>query len=297
MIDSLFSLAFLSQTLRISVPYALPALGAAYSERSGVVNIALEGMLMIGAFATTVGTWYTDNPLFGVLCGIGAGMATGILHSVVCVTMKADQIVSGIAINLLALGVTKFFCQLVFASSSNSSRIPGIERWHVTLPFPVFDNPFVLGTILLVAGSHLVLRQTVFGLRLRAVGEHPAAAESLGVRVGLMRHAGVLISGAFAGLGGAWLALDQHSFTDGMSAGRGYIALAGMIIGNWKPLGAAGACLLFGFAESISIQAQSASHAVQFIQMIPYVVTMVVLSGFIGRSVPPAADGIPYEKE
>ncbi len=297
MVDSLLSIAFLSQTLRITIPYALPALGATFSERSGVVNIALEGMLIIGAFATTVGTFYTSDPLIGILCGIGAGMLTGVLHSIVCVTMKADQIVSGIAINLLALGITKFFCQLIFSSSSNSARIPGIERWPITLPVPVLDNPFVIGTLLLVLGSHFLLNQTVFGLRLRAVGEHPAAAESLGIRVGLMRHAGVLISGGFAGLGGAWLALDQHSFTDGMSAGRGYIALAGMIIGNWKPLGAAGACLLFGFAESFSIQAQSASHAIQFIQMIPYVVTMIVLSGFIGRSTPPAADGIPYEKE
>lgn len=295
MLDSLFSLAFVAQTLRISVPYALPALGATFSERGGVVNIALEGMMLIAAFATTVATYYTHQPLIGILCGLTAGALTALLHSVVCVTFKADQIVSGIAINLLALGLTKFSCQLIFSSSSNSARIVGLETWGLPSN-PLLNNPFVLGTIVLLVLSHIVLYKTRFGLRLRAVGEHPQAAETLGVSVSAMRHAGVLISGAFAGLGGAWLAVDQHSFTDGMSAGRGFIALAAMIIGKWTPGGAVGACVLFGFAESLSIQLQGASGAVQFIQMIPYVVTMIVLSGFIGRATPPAADGIPYEK-
>jgi simple sugar transport system permease protein len=138
--------------------------------------------------------------------------------------------------------------------------------------------------------------KTKFGLRLRAVGENPQAADSLGINVDRIRYAGVLISGIFAGLGGAWLAFDQHSFTDGMSAGRGYIALAAMIIGKWNPIGALGACLIFGFAESVSIQLQGTTVPTQFIQMLPYVLTVIVLAGFIGRSVPPAADGIPYEK-
>jgi simple sugar transport system permease protein len=151
--------------------------------------------------------------------------------------------------------------------------------------------------VVLLILSNFVLFKTRFGLRLRSVGEHPEAAETLGINVGRMRHAGVLISGALTGLGGAWLALDQHSFTDGMSAGRGFIALAAMIIGKWKPGGAIAACLLFGFAESLAIQLQGGSIPTQFIQMIPYVLTMVVLAGFIGRSQAPAADGIPYEKE
>lgn len=297
MSDSLLSFAFIVQTLRISVPYALPALGATFSERGGVVNIALEGILLIGAFATTVGTFYTDDPLIGILCGISAGLLTALLHSVVSVILKADQIISGIAINLLAIGITKFSCQLIFNSSSNSARIVGLEHWAILLDIPLLNNPFIIGTIILIFIANFLLFKTRFGLRLRAVGEHPKAADTVGISVSTMRHAGVLISGALAGLGGAWLALDQHSFTDGMSAGRGFIALAAMIIGKWNPAGVAAACVLFGFTESLSIHLQDSTSIAQFIQMIPYVATMVVLSGFIGRATPPAADGIPYEKE
>jgi simple sugar transport system permease protein len=145
--------------------------------------------------------------------------------------------------------------------------------------------------------SYIIIYKTRFGLRLRAVGENPSAADSLGISVDKIKYFGVLISGALAGLGGAWLAFDQHSFTDGMSAGRGYIALAAMIIGKWNPWGAAGACLVFGFAESLSIQFQNLPIPTQFIQMLPYVLTIIVLAGFIGKSTPPAADGIPYEKD
>ena len=295
MVSVIFSLVFVGQVLRISIPYALPALGGTFSERGGVVNIGLEGIMLIGAFATTVATYYTSNPLFGILSGVGAGIAVAALHAVVSVTFKADQIVSGIAINLLAIGITKFLCQLIFGSSSNSPRIVGIEQWGVTSS-SVGLNPFVIGTFALLILSYLVLFKTRFGLRLRAVGENPAAAESLGVRVGAMRYAGVMMSGVLAGLGGTWLAFDQHSFTDGMSAGRGFIALAAMIVGKWNPFGAVAACLLFGFAESLTIQLQGGSNSTQFVQMLPYVLTMLVLAGFIGRSVPPAASGVPFEK-
>ncbi|MBI1808044.1 MAG: ABC transporter permease [Ignavibacteria bacterium] len=297
MFDSLISFAFLSQTLRISIPYALPAIGGTFSERGGVANIALEGILLIAAFATTVGTFWSNDPLIGICCGVGAGMVTAFLHGIISVTLKADQIVSGIAINLLAIGVTKFSCQLIFNSSSNSARIVGMEKWNFPSSIPLLENPFVAGTVVVLIIAHVVLFRTRFGLRLRSVGEHPAAAESLGINVSRVRHAGVLISGVLAGAGGAWLAIDQHSFTDGMSAGRGFIALAALIIGKWTPLGAAGACLLFGCAESISIQLQSSFHGLQFIQLIPYIITMFVLAGFIGRSIPPATIGIPYEKE
>ena len=297
MFDSIISLAFLSQTLRISVPYALPALGATFSERGGVVNIALEGILLIGAFATAVGTFYSESLLVGIFCGVAAGVCTALLHGFITISLKADQIVSGIGINLLAIGITKFSCQLIFNSSSNSSRIIGLEAWKTLGSIPVLDNPFVVATGILVILSHILLFKTTFGLRLRSVGEHPEAAETVGVSVNGMRHAGLIISGALTGLGGAWLALNQHSFTDGMSAGRGYIALAAMIIGKWNPAGAVAACMLFALAESLSIQLQNVSHAIQFIQLIPYILTMVVLAGFIGRATPPAADGIPYEKE
>lgn len=297
MFETIFSFVFLVQTLRISIPYALPAMGATFSERGGVVNIALEGILLIAAFATTVAAFYTGSPLFGIACGMFAGVLTALLHAVVSVTFKADQIVSGIAINLFAVGITKLSCQLIFNSSSNSARIVGLEQWSILSSIPVLRSPFIALTIMLLFISNLVLFRTKFGLRLRAVGEHPEAADTLGLNVGRLRYAGVLISGGFSGLAGAWLAIDQHSFTDGMSAGRGFIALAAMIIGKWSPIGAALAALLFGFAESLTIQLQTSSRFVQLIQMIPYVLTMVVLAGFIGRSTPPASDGIPYEKE
>lgn len=297
MADTLFTVAFLAQTLRISIPYALPALGAAFSERGGVVNIALEGILLVSAFATTVAVHYTGSPLTGIAAGVLAGLCVALLHGVISIAFKADQIVSGIAINLLAIGATKFSCQIIFHSSSNSSRIVGMEHWSFLPDIPVLNNPFILATALIAAVSHVVMFRTRFGLRLRAAGEHPQAADSLGINVDSVRHAGVLVSGALAGLGGAWLAIDQHSFTDGMSAGRGFIALAAMIIGKWNPLGAVGAAILFGFAESMVIQLQGGTEYIQFIQMIPYVATMVVLAGFIGRSTPPAATGVPYEKE
>jgi len=297
MMDTLFTFAFLIQIARISIPYALPALGATFSERGGIVNIALEGILLVSAFATTAAAFATGSPAFGILCGVCAGILTALLHGVICVTFKADQIVSGIAVNLFAVGITKFSCQLLFNSSSNSARIAGTEQWGFFAGVPVLKNPFIILTAFLVAVSHILLFRTKFGLRLRAVGEHPEAAESLGVNVGRLRYAGLMLCGGLTGLAGAWLAIDQHSFTDGMSAGRGFIALAAMIIGKWTPVGALCAALLFGCAESLTIHLEAASRYLQLIQMTPYLLTMIVLAGFIGRSTPPASVGIPYEKE
>jgi general nucleoside transport system permease protein len=290
-LDEILNIAFLFQTFRITIPYLLPSLGAVYSEKGGVVNIALEGIVLCGAFASTVGTFYTNSILIGMFFGIAAGVLIALIHAYVTITFKANQIVSGIAINILAFGLTKFFCKIIFNSSSNSARIPGLET--LNLPF----NPYLVLAVILIAFSYYSIYKTRFGLRLTAVGENPEAADSLGINVNKTRYFGVLISGAFAGLGGSWLAFDQHSFTDGMSAGRGYIALAAMIIGKWNPLGAAAACLLFGFAESFTLQFQDSGIPTQFIQMLPYLLTIIVLAGFIGRANPPAADGIPYEKK
>lgn len=299
MTDNILSYAFFLQTLRITIPYLLPSLGAVYSEKGGVINIALEGILLIGAFFTTLGTFYTQNVFIGILFGVSAGLAAALLHSAATITFKANQIVSGIAINIFAIGITKFFCKVYFNSSSNSARIPGLETVNIPIlsSIPVFNNIFITLCVILLFLSYIIIYKTRFGLRLRAVGENPSAADSLGISVDKIRYFGVLISGALASLGGAWLAFDQHSFTDGMSAGRGYIALAAMIIGKWNPWGAAGACLVFGFAESLSIQFQNLPVPTQFIQMLPYVLTIIVLAGFIGKSTPPAADGIPYEKD
>ncbi len=296
--DNLISIAFFSQTLRITIPYLLPSLGAAFSERGGVINIALEGILLFGAFFTAVGTFYTNSLLAGALCGITAGIFIALIHAVTVITFRANQIVSGIALNLLAIGTTKYFCKLIFSSSSNSERIIGLETVNIPVlsSIPVLDNPFILLSIIIIIISHITVNRTKFGLRLRAVGENPKAADSLGISVIKIRYAGVLISGLLASLGGVWLAFNQHSFTDGMSAGRGYIALAAMIVGKWRPLGAALACLIFGFAESLTFQFQASAVPTQFIQMLPYAVTVIVLAGFISKAVPPAADGVPFEK-
>jgi len=290
-LQELLTITFVLQTLRITIPYLLPSLGAVYSEKGGVVNIALEGIMLSGAFAAAAGTYYTGNVLLGILFGVVAGILISLIHSIITITFKANQIVSGIALNIFAFGITKFFCKILFGSSSNSERIPGLET--LNLPF----NSFLLLCVLILAVTYFVIYKTKFGLRLRAVGENPEAADSLGIKVSRIRYIGVLISGALGGLGGAWLAMDQHSFTDGMSAGRGYIALAAMIIGKWNPLGAAAACLLFGLAESFTLQFQDSGIPTQFIQVLPYVLTIIVLAGFIGKANPPAADGIPYEKK
>lgn len=301
----ILTLAMLAQTIPISVPYVLASLGGTFSERSGVVNIALEGIMLNSAFCSILTVFYTHNAWLGIFGGIAGGVLTALIHALVCIKYKADQIVSGVAINLFAIGITKFVLRLVFGSSSNSSRVEGLPEWHLPFLSPdsiwnsVFGSPLVLLTILIVIISQITIYKTVFGLRLRSVGEHPEAADTLGIKVSLMRYSGVLLSGVLAGLGGTYLALEQHQFTDNMTSGRGYIALAAMIFGKWTPLGAAGASLLFGFAESLNIQFQSAGYNIpnQFIQMIPYLLTMIVLAGVIGRSTPPAADGRPYEKE
>ena len=286
MLDTLGNM--LAQMVRIAIPLILAALGGACSERAGVVNVALEGIMLNGAFCAVVGTYYFGNPWAGLFAALLGGVLTAAIHALVTIKYRANQIISGIAINLFALGVTKFFLRIIFNSSSNSDRIAGFETIDPLLPL----------TILIIIAVHIALFRTPWGLRLRAVGEHPTAADTLGVNVIRMRWMGVLSSGALAGLAGAWLAFDQHQFTDNMSAGRGFIALAAMILGKWTPLGATGAALLFGFAEALQIQLQSWGVQIptQFVQMTPYLLTMIVLAGAIGRAVPPAELGVPYDK-
>jgi general nucleoside transport system permease protein len=296
-------LLFLAAMLRISVPYALAALGAAINERGGVINIALEGMMLNGALAYVLGAHATGNPWLGVLAAVVAGIATGALHALVTIGAGADQITSGLGINLLAAGLTKFVLTAVFHSSSNSSRVVGLPEWH--LPFlsdlpglgSVFSAPLVLITLLLIVGGQWLLFHSVFGLRLRSIGERPEAAATLGLPVRVYRTAGVLVSGALAGLAGAYLASEQHSFTDGMTGGRGYIALAAMIVGKWSPVGGALACLLFGAAEALQIGLQGSAFPNELLQMLPYLVTMLALAGFIGRATAPRAIGVPYDPE
>ena len=300
--EAFLSLAFAVQILRISVPYVMASLGGTFSERGGTVNIALEGIMLTGAFGFVLGTYATDSALIGLLAGAGAGIALSALFALATIRYGADQIVCGVAINLLAVGVTRFALKMVWDSSSNSSRVETIGALAdgdggLGMVLGVVTHPLVLLTVALVVAGHVLLFRTRFGLRLRACGEHPHAAASLGVPVRRMRWYGVLLSGLLAGLAGVWLAVDQHQFTDNMTNGRGYIALAAMIVGRWRPGLAAAACLLFGAAEAIQITLAGMGVAIptQFLQMLPYLLTIVAVVGFMGRSTPPAAVGKVYE--
>lgn len=305
LLGSVLSLAFLAQMLRITVPYALAALGGTMSERSGVINIALEGKLLMGAFCTAVGAYYSGSVFVGAVAGIAGGLALGALYAVCVIRFRADQIVSGVAINLLALGLTRYLLSLVFGSTSNSKETVGLEG-HV------LANPLFWVSVALVAGVFGVLYKTRLGLRLRAVGEHPEAADTLGVSVARVRWIGVLSAGGLAGLGGAWLALSNNGFAAEMSGSRGYIALAAVIMGRWHPLWAAAACLLFGFADALQLNLQASDIGVpkELASLLPYVLTMVALVGWRpllagrsrraladrGGSHAPAALGQPYDK-
>ena len=296
-------LLFVAAALRISVPYTLAALGSTFSERGGVINIALEGIMLNGALAYVLGAHWSGSPWVGIAAAVAAGVLTGLIHAVVTVHFRADQITSGLGINILAAGLTKFVLTQVFESSSNSSRVVGLPDWDLfglaRLPAlgPVLATPLVLITLALALLGQALLFRSVFGLRLRSSGERPQAAATLGLPVTRYRYAGVLLSGVFAGLAGAWLASEQHSFTDGMTNGRGYIAIAAMIVGKWSPLGGAAACLLFGAAEALQIALQGSGFPSELLQMLPYLVTMLALAGFIGRAIPPRALGTPYDAE
>ncbi len=303
MTDLLPALLFLAATLRITVPYALAAMGGSLSERGGVVCLALEGIMLHGALAYVLGAWYLHDPWWALLCAVLAGMATAALHALVTVVFRADQITSGIGLNLLAAGLTRFVLVTVFHSSSNSPRVTGLPEIPLgalgAVPGlgPLLATPLVPLTFVLVPITVALLYRTPFGLRLRATGELPEASASLGLSVARIRVTGLLLCGALTGLAGAWLASEQHSFTDGMTGGRGYIAIAAMIVGKWHPAGAAAACLLFGATEAAQIALQGSAFPSPLLQALPYAVTMLALAGFIGRATPPRALGTPYDPE
>jgi len=294
-------LAIIASSIRLAVPYTLAGLGGTYSERSGVVNIGLEGQMLTGAFAAVAVTNVSGSPWLGLLSAIAAGMLLGLVHGLVCITFKADQIVSGLAIIIFAAGITVFFSWLMFDKTQimveHTLRVPFLhdlprfKSLFSTLP------PLVFIVALIVIASHVVIFKTVFGLRLRSVGEHPQASDTLGINVYKMRYMAVIISGGLAGMGGAYLSLEHaHYFVKGISGGRGFIGLASMIFGKWTPLGTAGAGLLFGFGEAVKPYLPKVIPS-QFIDMIPYVLTILVLASAIGRATPPAAIGVPYSKE
>jgi len=302
----LINATVLAAALRMATPLIFASMGGIFSERSGVINIGLEGMMLIGAFMGMLVTFYTQNPWIGLIGAMLSGAAVGFIHALASVRYKVDQVVSGTAINIFAVGFTVFMLRTVFGVAGTSPAVPRIPT--VAVPglssIPVvgeiigYQNPMVYIALMLVVLVHIFLFRTVWGLRLRAVGEHPKAADTVGINVFLTRYLAVTTSGALAGLGGAYLAIAHLSrFGDGMTAGRGFIALAAMIFGKWTPFGALGAAILFGFADAVQMRLQEIGIPRHFVLMLPYVLTMVALAGFIGRATPPKAIGKPYEKE
>ena len=294
-------LAILASSIRLAIPYTLAGLGGTYSERSGVVNIGLEGMMLTGAFTAVAVTNGTGSPWMGLLAAILVGMLLGLVHAVVCVTFKADQIVSGLALIVFAAGITVFCAWLLYNRTQIQAaaylRVPVLH--NIAFFKELFNQipPLVFLTIAIVIASHFIIFKTVFGLRLRSVGEHPQAADTLGISVVKMRYTGVIISGALSGMAGAYLSLEHaHFFVKGISAGRGFIGLASMIFGKWTPFGTAGAGMLFGFGEALKPYLPKVVPS-QFIDMIPYALTILVLASAIGRATPPASIGVPYVKE
>ncbi len=297
----IFTLALVFSTIRLATPLVWAAIGGMFSERSGVINVALEGMMLAGAFTAAAITYYAQSPWLGLAAAMLAGAAVAAVLALVCIRYHANEVVAGTGINILFLGLPAVLSGALFTSSGSTPQLPQEQL------VPELGEISVLSVLAAgaVALGWYVLYRTRFGLRLRAVGENPAAADAAGIHVQRIRYAGVIMSGVLAAVGGAYLSIGQASlFTRNMSAGRGFIALAALIFGKWRPVPTMLACLLFGFAEALTIQMQGVAKLpsgedipVQFVQMIPYVVTIVVLAGFIGQSRAPGSLGVPYTKE
>jgi simple sugar transport system permease protein len=309
--------ALTAATLRFATPLTFAAIGGMFSERSGVVNIGLEGMMLMGAFFGAWGADKTGSWVGGLALGILAGGALAFVHAIFSIHLRADQIVSGTAVNFLALGVTGYVYNDVYGNNGTPNDLPAIP--DVNIGFLSHIPPHGLGNfldgalgslnlmiwiaLLLLPVSYIVMFRTAIGLRIRSVGEHPRAADTVGISVYGVRYASVTLSGMLAALGGVFLSLGfVNSFTENMTAGRGFIALAALIFGGWRPFGAFAACVLFGFSSALAQRlpdlstSESAAWPVLF-QTLPYVLTLIAVAGIIGRSIPPAAIGRPYKKQ
>jgi simple sugar transport system permease protein len=301
--------------LVFATPLTFAAIGGMFSERSGVVNIGLEGMMLMGAFFGAYGADKTGSWGLGILIGIAAGCALGLVHAFFSIHLRADQIVGGTAINFLALGITGYLYNDVYGNNGTPTNLPAIPNVHLAFLSSIPPHGLghflenVLGDLNLMIWlsyvvlilSWLVLFRTALGLRIRSVGEHPRAADTVGISVYGIRYVSVVASGGLAAMGGVFLSLGfVNSFTENMTAGRGFIALAALIFGKWRPFGAFGACLLFGFASALAPQFQNVDAWQQYqvlFEALPYVLTLIAVAGIIGRSIPPAADGRPYAKQ
>ena len=312
----------LDSTIRLSVPLLCAAMAGLWSERAGVVDIGLEGKMLIAAFASAVIAYKSGSAWAGLSAGIAASVALSLVHGFAAITWRGNQIVSGVAINMLAAGLTVILGNAWFGQGGRTPPLEGAARFsEIELPLvetlksvPVFGPLYDIAisghaapvylALFCVVLTALVLKHTRFGLRLRAVGENPAAVDTAGVSVAGLRYAAVIICGALCGLGGTYLAVSQSAgFLPQMTAGKGFIALAAVIFANWRPWPALFACLLFGLLDAIAIRLQGVALPgigqvpVQAIQALPYVMTVVLLAGFIGKAVPPKASGLPYVKE
>jgi simple sugar transport system permease protein len=311
-LDSVFSVGLLAATLRFATPLAFAAIGGIFSERSGVVNIGLEGMMLAGAFFGIVVTAETGQWELGILAAMGAGGVLALIHAFFCIHLQGDQIISGFAVNILALGLTGYLFRSIYSTQGTpelEERIPNVRLPLIEdVPFvgDVFGNLNLMIWVMfaVVILAFIVLFKTPLGLRIRSVGEHPKAADTVGISVYKVRYAAVILSGLLAGLGGAYLSFGTgNAFNENMTAGRGFIALAAVIFGNWRPFGAFGACLLFGFSSALALRLQGSSllpsdlASANLLQTLPYVLTLVALVGVIGRSRGPAAAGRPYVKQ
>jgi len=298
---------YLAASLRLSVPLAFAALGGLFSERSGVLNIGLEGMLLTGAFVSATITFYTDNGWLGILAAIAAGGLVGLLHAYLSVTLRVDQLVSGLAINLSAAGLTAFGSRLVFTAETTQKlpgigaiTLPGLNQIPILGPLLFNQDLLVYLLLLLVPLITYLIFHTSLGLTLRAVGEYPRAADTAGIWVTQVRYLSVILSGCLAALGGAYLVLVHvRFFTEGISAGKGFIALAALIFGQWHPVYTVLACFLFGATEALQLRVQAFNLNIpyQFLTMLPYVIALLALVGLAGKSTPPAALGVAYVKE
>lgn len=307
----LIIIPILASAVRLATPLIFSAIGGTFSERSGVVNIALEGIMVIGAFFSILFADISGNAWIGVLGAIMAGMLTALLLAFVSIHLKGNQVVMGTAINILAIGFTSYLLQIIYKRFGQTDAIQGAlisnpKIFGFLEKIPVVGElffkgltPFVYIAFFTVGLAYYVMFKTSFGLRIRAVGEHPKAADTVGINVYKIRYICVLISGACAGIAGASLTVGYTAiFREHMVSGRGFIALAAMVFGKWHPIGAMFACLFFGLAEALSIQGSMLGIKIptEFMHMLPYVATILVLIGVVGKAVGPAANGVPYDK-
>lgn len=303
--DSILSI--LNSTLRLTTPIAYVTLGAVILEKAGINALAMEGTMLAGAFGAALGSWFSGSPWVGVLCGILCAVIVSLVRGYLCITHQANQTVSGVGLNIMVSGMTAMLLKVIWNMDGKSEVVTPLSDWSIPLleQIPVVgellgkQNPLVYLMIPTLVIMCLLMNRTAFGLRITAVGEHPEVLASLGLSVSRYRYAAVILSGTLAGIGGAYLSIGQLSFfTQDMTSGRGFMALAACVFGRWSPLGSFAGALLFGFADAIQIRLQTVVQYTQFIRMIPYVVTLLVLSGLVKKTVkPPAASGKPYKEQ